>query len=150
MIFIQGNSDQIIGEDSSNNGFRISIEYLMSQGYKKAQIYGSMWGFSDNDHARGHYHQPEYVLYIRRFINAVLQYTEAAEIDVISHSMGVNYARRAIKGGWANIYARHGVGAEGDKYYIGQPFSQSLIHLSQFLVLFMDCNVAVRMIWLTC
>lgn len=109
-----------------------------------------MWGFGDNDHARGHYHQPEYVLYIRRFINAVLQYTEAAEIDVISHSMGVNYARRAIKGGWANIYARHGVGAEGDKYYIGQPLSQRLIHLSQFLVLFMVCYVAVRMIWLTC
>ena len=40
-------------------------------------------------------------MYIRKFIEAVLEYTGADEIDVISHSMGVPLSRRALKGGWS-------------------------------------------------
>ena len=43
----------------------------------------------------------EYIMYIRKFIEAVLEYTGADEIDVISHSMGVPLSRRALKGGWS-------------------------------------------------
>ena len=57
-----------------------------------------------------HYHQPEVVLQIRRFIDAVLEYTEAPEIDIIAHSMGVAYSRRAVKGGWASTFVNHSVG----------------------------------------
>ena len=40
----------LIGENPSNNGFRLSIEYFLARGYTKAEIYGSMWGFADLDH----------------------------------------------------------------------------------------------------
>jgi triacylglycerol lipase len=36
---------------------------------------------------------------IRAFIQAVLAYTGAPKINIISHSMGVAIARKAIKGG---------------------------------------------------
>ncbi len=39
-----------IGEDRMNDGFRISIEYFLSKGYTKAELYASMWGFADVDH----------------------------------------------------------------------------------------------------
>jgi len=64
-----------------------------------------MWGFAD---LVGEYvnlkQDTEYVLAIRRFMEAVLDYTGAQKIDVISHSMGVTLSRAAIKGG---------------KYYLG-------------------------------
>ena len=63
------------------------------------------------------------MLQIRKFIDAVLEYTGAPEIDVITHSMGVTYTRRALKGGWAKAYSRHTIGTEGDEYFIGRPLS---------------------------
>ena len=36
---------------------------------------------------------------LRAFIEAVLTYTKADKVDVISHSMGVTLARKAIQGG---------------------------------------------------
>lgn len=62
VIFIHGNGDQIIGEIPDNNGFRYSIEYFLSRGYSKAELYGSMWGFGDVPHEPMHYHQKQYVL----------------------------------------------------------------------------------------
>ncbi|CDW79663.1 lipase (class 2) [Stylonychia lemnae] len=58
-----------------------------------------MWGFAD---LAGEYNlkqDTEYVIAIRRFMEAVLDYTGAPKIDVISHSMGVTLSRAAIKGG---------------------------------------------------
>ena len=64
-----------------------------------------MWGIND---IPGEYtnikQDTEWVLTIRRFMEAVLDYTGAPKIDVISHSMGVTLSRAAIKGG---------------KYYLG-------------------------------
>jgi triacylglycerol esterase/lipase EstA (alpha/beta hydrolase family) len=36
----------------------------------------------------------------RKFVEAVLEYTGAAEVDIISHSMGVTISRQIIKGGF--------------------------------------------------
>jgi triacylglycerol esterase/lipase EstA (alpha/beta hydrolase family) len=80
-----------------------------------------MWGYGDLNHEFQHYHQKEYVLYIRAFINAVLEYTGAQEIDVIAHSMGVTYSRRALKGGYAKAYAKQTIGTVHDAYWIGEP-----------------------------
>ena len=50
VIFIHGAADQLIGEEWANDGFRYSIEYFLEQGYKKSELYGSMWGFNDLQH----------------------------------------------------------------------------------------------------
>lgn len=42
---------------------------------------------------------------MRAFTEAVISYTGAAKIDVISHSMGVSLGRRVIKGGQVNAAA---------------------------------------------
>jgi len=39
---------------------------------------------------------------MRAFLEAVLAYTKADKIHVISHSMGVTIGRKIIKGGLAN------------------------------------------------
>ena len=84
----------IIGDSPKNNGFRYTIEYFLQKGYTKAELYGSMWGFADIPH--NHFYNAETVLHIRKFIDAVIEYTNSTSIDVISHSMGVAYARRAL------------------------------------------------------
>ena len=40
--------------------------------------------------------------YLRAFTEAVIAYTGASKINVISHSMGVTLGRRVIKGGQVN------------------------------------------------
>jgi hypothetical protein len=53
----------------------------------------------------------------------VLEYTQAEEIDVISHSMGVTFARRVLKGGWSKTHSNRTQGHDGDSYYIGPPLT---------------------------
>lgn len=62
VIFIHGNGDQIIGEEWANNGFHYTIEYFLSKGYTKAELYGSMWGFNDVPHEPQHIHEAVYVM----------------------------------------------------------------------------------------
>jgi len=99
VVFVHGAADMVIGEEWANDGFRYDIEYFLERGYTKAELYGSMWGFAD---LYGEYNlqfDTEWILQIRRFIEAVLDYTGAKQVDVVSHSMGVTLSRAAIKGG---------------------------------------------------
>lgn len=109
----------IIGEEWINDGFRHSIEYFLSHGYTKAELYGSMWGYADLDHEFNLQHDTEWVLYIRKFIEAVLDYTGAQKVDVITHSMGVTLGRAAIKGGIFEI-------GENQPAYIGNPINNKI------------------------
>lgn len=45
------------------------------------------------------YHDCETVHRLRQFFNAVLQYTKATRLHIISHSMGVTLARKIVQGG---------------------------------------------------
>ncbi|CDW71933.1 lipase [Stylonychia lemnae] len=100
VIFVHGNGDLAAGDDARNQaGFVHTIEYFLSQGYKQSELYATTWGFADIPHESQHYHSREYMVYIRKFIDAVLEYTNATKVDVISHSMGVTFARRVLKGG---------------------------------------------------
>ena len=54
IVFVHGNTDMAIGDSPMNNGFRISIEYFLSRGYTKAELYASMYGFADVPHEEQH------------------------------------------------------------------------------------------------
>ncbi|CDW84053.1 lipase [Stylonychia lemnae] len=99
VVFVHGAADMLIGYGWENDGFRYDIEYFLQNGYTKAEIYGSMWGYADIPYEYNLKQDTEYVLAIRKFMEAVLDYTGAPKIDVISHSMGVTLSRAAIKGG---------------------------------------------------
>ncbi len=68
-------------------------------GYTSAELYGTTWGPANEDDASLEDHSRANVGVTRRFLQAVLAYTGASKIDVISHSMGVTLARAAIIGG---------------------------------------------------
>lgn len=103
VIFIHGNSDSAIGTGSSlATGWRSSIEYFKAQGYTSSEIYATTWGPASSALSSQQYHSKDYLTRIRAFILAVQAYTGAAKVDVVTHSMGVTLARKAIKGGSGN------------------------------------------------
>ena len=129
-MFVHGTADSVIGDNWRNNGFRKSIESFMKKGYTKAELYGSTWGWADYYHEFQHVYQQEYVMYIRKFIEAVLDYTQADEIDVIAHSMGVPLTRRVLKGGWSSDHAEWNKGEQEEErpFYIGRPLTHRVRH----------------------
>ena len=83
-------------------GFRDAINYLLNEhGYSKAELYTYTWGPADILKANTLHHSRQYLTLARKFIEAVLEYTGADYINVVSHSMGVTIARKAVKGGTA-------------------------------------------------
>lgn len=64
-------------------------------------MYTTTWGSANPNLASQNYHSKDYVLRVRAFIEAVLGYTKAKKINIVSHSMGVTLGRKAIKGGVA-------------------------------------------------
>jgi len=100
VIFFHGNSDRAIGGPNDKfNGFANTIQFLLSQGYKESELYITTWGPADVDKATEQYHSYEYLNYLRSFTEAVLKYTNAKKVDIISHSMGVTLGRKVINGG---------------------------------------------------
>ncbi len=65
-------------------------------------MYITTWGPGDKNRAQDQVHSMEYLTYLRAFTEAVLAYTGASKINIISHSMGVTLSRRVIKGGVVN------------------------------------------------
>ncbi|KAI1698837.1 lipase (class 2) domain-containing protein [Ditylenchus destructor] len=56
---------------------------------------------------------------LRRFVTAVLAYTNSSYVDIVSHSMGVSFARRLIKGG-------HLIEPSEESCYIGEPIHHKI------------------------
>lgn len=105
IVFFHGNSDIAVGTQGLFTGFSKTIEYFLSKGYSKSEMYITTWGPGDKDKASDQTHTKEYLTYLRAFTEAVLAYTGAAKINIISHSMGVTLGRRVIKGGQVNAAA---------------------------------------------
>jgi triacylglycerol esterase/lipase EstA (alpha/beta hydrolase family) len=106
-VFIHGNSDigfgrgKADGYDSWQTGLRELATYLGTQGYTKAELYTTTWGNGKIDSASLNNHKKSYVLPLRAFLEAVLAYTGATQVNIIGHSMGVTLGRKIIKGGKA-------------------------------------------------
>lgn len=120
IIFIHGNSDKAVGSASGQTGWTQSIEYFQSQGYKPSELYATTWGPADSLLASQQYHSKAYVMKIRKFIEAVKAYTGATKVDIISHSMGVTLARKAVLGGYASD------SLAGGQYYVGGAITSSV------------------------
>ncbi len=121
VIFIHGNSDKAVGSGVfGQTGWTNSIEYFHSRGYKTSELYATTWGPANAAMSPYQYHSKQNVMKVRKFIEAVKAYTGASKVDIITHSMGVTLARKAILGGWAND------AADGGDYYVGEPLTSSV------------------------
>ncbi|PIO66068.1 triacylglycerol lipase [Teladorsagia circumcincta] len=80
-----------------------SIQYFLEQNYTEGELYattwGDAWGSGSVLDSYSTMHTCSNLLFLRRFIEAVIQYTGAKKVDVIAHSVGVVLARKALKGG---------------------------------------------------
>lgn len=97
VVFVHGMADRAFGGESG--GWATVIGDFLARGYKARDLYALTWGKGTQSSAVQSVHDAETVLRVRRFLEAVLAYTDAPRIHVIGHSMGVTLARRAIKGG---------------------------------------------------
>lgn len=117
IIFVHGNGDAALHTQAPlATGWSRSIEYFLEQNYTQAELYATTWGnaWAEGGHVLDTYstmHTCAHLMYIRRFVDAVIQYTGAEKVDVIAHSLGVPLTRKALKGG-------HLVATDGSPYPI--------------------------------
>ncbi len=78
---------------------------MTAQGYEESELYTTTWGPADPNKASDNFHSKAYVTYMRAFLEAVMAYTGAKQVDVIGHSMGVSIGRKIIKGGSATDHS---------------------------------------------
>lgn len=114
VILIHGNSDKAVGTGVvGQSGWNNTIAHLLANGYKTSEIYATTWGDANALLSSQQYHSKKNIMHLRKFVEAVLAYTGAAKVDIISHSMGVTLARKVIRGGSASDLA------DGGSYNVG-------------------------------
>jgi len=112
---------RMMNKKNTFGDFITAAEHLIRQGYTSAELYATTWGPADPFQASLQYHSKEVMVNrIRAFIQAVKAYTGAAKVDVVTHSMGVTLARKAIKGGSAYD------SAAGGTYSLGSALTASV------------------------
>ncbi|KAH7716915.1 lipase [Aphelenchoides avenae] len=104
VIFVHGSGDAALHTQAPMaTGWSRSIQYFLEQNYSSAELYattwGDTWGSGNIIDTYNTMHTCQYLLSIRRFIEAVLAYTGAKKVDVVAHSVGVPLARKVLKGG---------------------------------------------------
>ena len=100
VIFVHGNSDRALGTGSAfHTGWTASIAFFLKKGYRPSELYATTWGPADPNQMANQSHRKAYLTGLRAFILAVKDYTGAAKVSVVAHSMGVTLARKAILGG---------------------------------------------------
>lgn len=120
VIFIHGNSDAALGSGTGFTGWTSSINYFASQGYKSSEMYATTWGDASPALSAYQYHSLPNIQKVRAFIQAVKAYTGASKVDIVTHSMGVTLARKAILGGTGND------SLNGGNYNLGASLTSSV------------------------
>ncbi|CCG28184.1 Lipase [Caenorhabditis elegans] len=102
VIFFHGNSDAALTANNFSTGWTTTVQYFLNQGYTLGHLYGTSWGNTNTTAAVERDHDCVTVFRLRKFVEAVMDYTGAKQINIISHSMGVTLARKVILGGYIN------------------------------------------------
>ena len=119
VIFIHGNSDTALSYSVTAPGWTNTISYFQSKGYSRAELYATSWGDANPLNAASRTHDCVILPRLRKFVEAVIAYTNASKVDIISHSMGVTIGRKILKGGTLQT-------AAGDRCDLGKPLSGSV------------------------
>lgn len=110
-LFIHGNSDSALGYaeqgDQALNftGWRYFLDYFHKKGVSEAEVYGISWGDANPNMAQYQVHNYENIMRVRLAIEALSEYSKqelgnkSGRINIVSHSMGVTLALKAILGG---------------------------------------------------
>ncbi|MEM7677084.1 MAG: lipase [Myxococcota bacterium] len=112
VIFIHGNSD-------TAKGWRSVIDKFKADGYSDAELYALSYGPGNPALSALQHHSKDDLQDVRKFIEAVLEYTGAEKVDVISHSLGVTLTRKALKGG-------EGLDPYAGQYDLGDPLTDQV------------------------
>lgn len=110
VIFVHGNGDRASSWSSSRNAF-------LAAGWTNAELYATTWGPASTLLVSQQYHSREHLEHLRAFVEAVLDYTGAAKVDIIGHSMGVTLMRKVVQGGTASD------ALAGGTYSLGAPLT---------------------------
>ena len=119
VIFIHGNADKAVGTIYGQSGWTQSLNYFLNNGYTQSELYAITWGDANPLNSANNNHKKDFVMRVRKFIEAVKTYTGASKVDIISHSMGVTLCRQAVKGGWA-------YDPSTGNYYVGPALTNSV------------------------
>ncbi|ETN68457.1 triacylglycerol lipase [Necator americanus] len=76
-----------------------SSTYFLDKGFTQAELYATSWGDTNTMNAAKRTHNCNDLSRLRSFVQAVLAYTGAPKVSLITHSMGVTLGRKLIKGG---------------------------------------------------
>ncbi len=117
IVFVHGNSDRAYG--GVYGGFEELTNSLKEQGYRSSELYATTYGSALVQDSPFYSHSQENIAQVRQFIKAVLEYTGSQKVHVISHSLGVTMARKAIMGGV-------GIDDDGVGYDLGNPLTSSI------------------------
>ncbi len=97
IVFVHGNGDRAIG--GTFGGWEKQRQRFIEVGFSNAELYATTYGPADPLFMSTYRHDVDTLKHIRQFIEAVLNYTQAPKIDVVSYSLGVTLTRKAILGG---------------------------------------------------
>ncbi len=144
VVLLHGNNDTPYPTDC-NGGYgkiRDFAQYLVDHGYTTAEVWALGYQgdqcdlLTDQSRRAGEAHTTlANVPDVRAFINAVLAYTGAPQVDIVGHSLGTTVAREWMRQDAAHAKVRRLVGVDGPNHGIlnCSPNPQNYYHSIGFI-----------------
>ncbi len=89
------------------------------EGYSEQELYATTYGPAESIYAYSYSHNYAHLIQVRHMMEAVLEYTESDVLHIISHSLGVTMARKAILGG-------EFIDDDGTIHSLGEPLGERI------------------------
>ncbi|GMR31750.1 hypothetical protein PMAYCL1PPCAC_01945, partial [Pristionchus mayeri] len=99
VVFVHGNSDSALHHSEIATGWTDSVHYFKDHGYNVSSLYGLSYGSRNISDSMHNSITCRNLVGLRRFLEAIIAYTQTEKVDIVAHSMGVSLARKAIQGG---------------------------------------------------